>query len=84
MVRGIFMPRCLTYQPLQSGADRLICAKAAALAWASLRVDGSRREAMFDLLMLALLVVMFAGAMGYVRACERVTERPGASGSTSK
>jgi nitrate reductase NapE component len=31
---------------------------------------------MFDLLMLALLAVAFVGAVGYIRACERLTVRP--------
>jgi len=30
---------------------------------------------MFDLLMLALLAAAFLGALGYVRACERLVER---------
>jgi hypothetical protein len=31
---------------------------------------------MFDLLMLVLLAAAFLGAVGYVRACERLVVRP--------
>jgi hypothetical protein len=34
---------------------------------------------MFDLLMLALLAVAFAGAVGYVRACASLTRPTGAT-----
>jgi hypothetical protein len=39
---------------------------------------------MFDLLMLVLLAAAFAGAVGYVRACERLTVRLNHSDEASR
>jgi hypothetical protein len=40
---------------------------------------GRETNAMFDVLMLALLAVAFAGAVGYVRACASLTRPTGAT-----
>ena len=40
--------------------------------------EGLEAHVMFDLLMLLLLAVAFAGAVGYVRACANVTRPTGA------
>jgi hypothetical protein len=39
---------------------------------------------MSDLLMLVLLAAAFVGAVGYVRACERLTVRPNHPDDTSR
>jgi hypothetical protein len=39
---------------------------------------------MIDLLMLALLAVAFLAAVGYVRACERLTASPNHSDDASR
>jgi hypothetical protein len=41
--------------------------------------NGLETKAMFDLLMLVLLAAAFAGAVGYVRACDDLTRPTGAT-----
>jgi len=55
--------------------SRSLSGAGVSLGWARL---------MFDLLMLVLLAAAFVGAVGYVRACERLTDRPNHSDEASR
>jgi hypothetical protein len=47
--------------------------KAARLIHVNINVNTPKGQIVFDLLMLVLLAVAFAGAVGYVRACDDLT-----------